>query len=191
MFCMYGRGAARGSIFLKQLTKQPVNVNIALPAFSHLKIQFQIRVSRSRLANVVERRGRNWRASKIRMQNYACSVDDRPKRMAKVLPQFTFNRGRKPGERDIQRVLVQTISGNFPAQALDDAANALGDGRMTFARDERPQFWLLEKFVGRRKLLKKRRLGRAWHRRIIPRRMRSRSESSIPPTACAAPPAGL
>src|SRR5438309_10333685 len=90
-------------------------MNIALSAFPRLEIEFEIRITARRRANMIEGLASQRRASEIGVQNYAGGINDRQQRVAQRLSELAFNCRRQAAKREVERFLVRFRTGNSPS----------------------------------------------------------------------------
>ncbi len=81
----------------EQFLKKAVNVDVSLAAFAGLEIELKVGVGKSRLANVVEGSGGEWRASEIGVEDDAGRVDDGAQRVAERLAKLALDGGGEAG----------------------------------------------------------------------------------------------
>ena len=136
--------------------EQPVDMDVALPAFARRKIVFEIGVGASRCADVIERSRSERRAPKIRVQDHAGGVDERQQRVTERVPELAFDRRRQAGKRQVERFVVQCNAqfnpadltvGNFLSQPRHHNPDAFRNGGMSVAPNQLLHAGLPEKFV--------------------------------------------
>ena len=75
----------------QQLLKKAFDMHIPLAAPAGVQVELKIRIGRCRLSDMIERAGRQRRASQIRVQDDPRCINQRPQRVAHRVEQLSFH----------------------------------------------------------------------------------------------------
>ena len=136
---------------VKQLAKQPVNMDVALATLSALDIKLEIGISSSSLANSFQHGCSQGRASQIGVQNHSGGVDDRAQRKSQREVNLLLHRVGDPGESKLNPGCIQPGSSDFGAQAVEHGTGRVSHRRLAFGGHEGCQPGAAQQLIDRGK----------------------------------------
>jgi hypothetical protein len=110
-------------------------VHIALAALTGFDIEFQIRVGRGGVSNVVNCSRRERRSSQICVQDYSRRVDYRSQRILQRLPKLALDGAFEVTQRKVNQVAVEPACLDLVSQIRQHGPRGLGDCNLPFLCD--------------------------------------------------------